>query len=682
MKLKTKKKNFNKHSIKVRLLIVPIIMVIIGIAAMGTISTYNTKQSLLNEMRENGQFTLDEFISRMEDNSKSLEAVNNSIENQIRIAAKSIMKLEGELNNQTVTQLAEDLGIVEINIFNSQGVIMYSNLSHYVGWKPAENHPLNAFFESNETELIEEIRKDTLSNTYKKYGTIKSPDGSAVQIGLLANDINALTEQFSYQRLIDDLAANDNIVYAVFIDENLQATAHSIKERIGLDLSEDEAAISAVVDDVSHTSEYSFGEEKIPVYDIAYPAIVNGENVGAVNIGFSMESVNSAINKNVLTVIISGILATLAIGAFLFFTSNYAVKIIHKLKDIMGFMAKGDFSIDVPQSLRSKKDEFGEISRSVNIMRNSIANIIKNVSDSSQMVAAHSEELTATTEQSSRASSEISKAVEDIASSASEQAKDVEQGFETVTELGNVVVKNADYIKNLNNSIEKVNQLKDEGTELIGELVEKNNMSNKASNQIKEVINSTNQSAEKIASASEMIKSIAEQTNLLALNAAIEAARAGETGRGFAVVADEIRNLAEQSNQFTEEISTIINDLTEKTSMAVQTMKEVGKITDSRNTSVNMTSSKFDGISKSIEEMKKVINTVNESSNEMAAQKEKIANIMENLSAISQENAAGSQQASASIEEQTAGMSEITSASEELASIAEQLNSQVEQFKI
>lgn len=87
--------------------------------------------------------------------------------------------------------------------------------------------------------------------------------------------------------------------------------------------------------------------------------------------------------------------------------------------------------------------------------------------------------------------------------------------------------------------------------------------------QIGQSVQSVSEQTNKIAHVAQIIENIAEQTNLLALNAAIEAARAGDQGRGFAVVADEVRVLATRTQQSTQDIHTIISELTQRAQQAV-----------------------------------------------------------------------------------------------------------------
>ncbi len=675
---------FNKSSIKIKLLLIPIILVIISIVSIAMISNYMSKQSLLNQMSKNGEFILEEVVARARDNSKSLEIINESLENDITKVIDSMKRLGDDVSDERITQLADDLGANQVNYWDEDGKIIYSNIPENIGYNPEgeEGHPMIKFRESNENTIMEDIRLDIVSDIYIKYGAIKNSDGNIFQAGINADHINALTKQFSYQVLMEELGSDKEIVYARFIDRDLLAIADSNPDNIGKDFSNDKEVVLAVKEDASNSKESEFGEDKTMVYDIVYPVIVDDKNIGAINIGFSMDDVNSTIFKNLSIISIAGFITILLLGFILFSTSNYAVKTINKLKVLMNYMALGDFREDVPADMLEKKDEFGEIAKSVDTMQQSIRKMVRNVLDKSHMVAAHSQELTATTHESEKASDEVSKVIQEIAIGSSEQAMDTEQGVTTVEELGNVVVNNTNYIKNLNDSTKKVNVLKDEGLEVIGDLVEKTNSNMRSSKQVQEVIEDTNLSAERIVNASEMIKSIADQTNLLALNAAIEAARAGDAGRGFAVVADEIRKLAEQSTKFTEEISTIINDLKIKTSIAVDTMKEVGDVVNSQSSCVDLTTSKFDGIADALNEMDQAISLVNNSNYEIIDQKEKIKEVMDHLVSISEENAAGTQEASASVEEQNAAMTEITGASGELAKIAEELNSMIEEFKV
>ncbi|MEM9564277.1 MAG: nitrate- and nitrite sensing domain-containing protein [Actinomycetota bacterium] len=88
------------------------------------------------------------------------------------------------------------------------------------------------------------------------------------------------------------------------------------------------------------------------------------------------------------------------------------------------------------------------------------------------------------------------------------------------------------------------------------------------------------ESSEEIGNVIKVINSIAEQTNLLALNATIEAARAGEAGKGFAVVANEVKELATQTAQATEEISTRIEAIQADAAGAVEANGKIGETID------------------------------------------------------------------------------------------------------
>jgi len=356
------------------------------------------------------------------------------------------------------------------------------------------------------------------------------------------------------------------------------------------------------------------------------------------------------------------------------------VKIVSEIHRIARYdLTEGN--IQTIRAMTGRKDEIGSISRNMILLFDSFRNIAAEINQSAGAVSDNAEALADRLNQVKRSADEISVTMNDLSRGAMAQAEDISTGAGEVSKLDALIVRNLDDAESLRSDANEMDVVKSNGLTAIKDLIEKTARSRESIVVVREAMQQNNDQAKKIEATSQKINDIADQTNLLSLNAAIEAARAGEAGRGFAVVAEEIRGLAEETNDLTNEIGAIIQELLQKTSDATDNMETMEKIFEQQEQSVEETRDKFIQIEQRLENMRASVDKLCESSGDMTNSKNVIVAMIEALSAVSQENAAGSEEILAAVETQDQIITNLSERTQGLSNVANGLSEQAHKFK-
>ena len=367
---------------------------------------------------------------------------------------------------------------------------------------------------------------------------------------------------------------------------------------------------------------------------------INGEKVHVVTskdavtgwtlVGFiSSKETSVTTNKMISNTVIFSIIAfVIGIGIALSVTASMT-KEIKKVSGHMKDVASGDLTdrIDV-----KKKNEFGDLENNFNNMVENMAVLIKGVEEKSGVIVDASAKIAGVSKSTTETVGQVSEAIQSVAVGASGQADSTQTATQEVENLADRLKETKAYVTDISEMSVETQKLSNKGLTIVDEL--------------------------------------------------IEAARAGESGKGFAVVADEIRKLAEQSQQSTDEIKQIVNEITIKSQQVEQTMDESVGIIEEQNVSIKDAKELFNTISDSVNGLKEGLDNITQLNEAMDTNRNNVVSKMEDVAAVATETAAASEEVTASAVDVEQTMHDLNEFTVELDNIAEALKEAIDKFKL
>lgn len=500
-------------------------------------------------------------------------------------------------------------------------------------------------------------------------------------------------EQYFTWDIREDILERDEISYQ-FIDS---LKAADIEQTLFIG---DERFISSIIDEKGKRNEGTKAEPEIweqvkagndykasgveiqgEKYYVYYSPVYSddGEILGMAFSGEKQSTVDNSVAGTLMNLfIISGVLLVLCVGIMIVL----AFRIRRPLMITSGYIERvADGDLSGRPECSSVVSEVKTLINASTSLADKLGGIVTEVDEHAGILDDRMASLNALAEANSTSTNQIRHVMDDLSSTAVTLADNVQSVNAKVNEMGdNMSAINSEAVT-LNDNSDKMNRAGQNVSESMTLVLTSSHTASDIIAQLIEQVNETNKAIASINEAVELISDITSQTNLLSLNASIEAARAGQAGRGFAVVASEIKQLADQSSQGADSIKNIADNILEKSNRSVILTGRMKELAEQEQTDIGNAKESFDILNRIIEENAAIAQTVMDKTKNLEALKLDIINSVSELSAISEENAASNEEVTARVTEIAESVNRISEDTQTVRKVSSDMKELMDYFK-
>lgn len=390
---------------------------------------------------------------------------------------------------------------------------------------------------------------------------------------------------------------------------------------------------------------------------------------------YFLEQTDVIRNITVLLVILASVLAMIIGNVF----AGSLGKSIHKINRMLEKIAEGDFTVRL--NLK-RKDEFMLLADGVNHMADNVCKLVKEVSEVGCVLSEEVEEVAGATNKFVGSTGVIKNSLGEIELGVEQLNKNSSDSLSQMQVLSSQFRLVNENTARIGDATEQTNHAISEGLQTMQNLKERSSDTTEMMTRVSQTMETLQERIEHIGTIVNAIDDIAEQTTMLSLNASIEAARAGESGRGFGVVADEIRKLADQSLGSADKIRSIIQEITEQTREAGESVGNAYSSVNEQKLVVERTTESFYQMDEQTRVLTAQVQEILGYIQSMENARRTTEDAMQGISVVAEQTAASSSEVYKTTEVQALEAVKLQQAADQMNDWANKLQAAIAQFTV